>query len=78
MVSFAPWSILMSRCYGGRWVGGWGGGCPTQGASVGFSPEVTAKCWDPHSVPSVSVNVDGLLILADVALGLFKFQFLYS
>lgn len=43
--------------------------------ACGFSSGVPAKGRSPHLVPSVSVNLDGLLVLADVSFDLFKFNF---
>lgn len=36
---------------------------------------VAAVCWTPLSVPLVAVNLDRLLILTHIALGLFKLNF---
>lgn len=45
------------------------------GTSVGFSLGVTAKCQHPPSVPLVSGNLDALLILTNITLGLFELNF---
>lgn len=58
---------------------GWGPGGPEAGLSqvslFDFSAGATALCWNPLFVPLVSVNLDGLLILTNIALGLFKLNF---
>jgi len=85
-----PGTPSVSRCYGAargfpvaglqeaRGPGsGWGvrTASLSPGTSVGFSLGVTAKCRHPPSVPLVSGNLDGLLILTDITLGLFELNF---
>lgn len=45
------------------------------GHLFGFGLGVTALCWNPPPVPGVSVNLQRLLILTNIALGLFKLNF---